>query len=260
MGKKVAFTTIKASTQNADLKKDDRGYYYVTLGALNIFNSANEFYILDKSVEDLFTKDSSVLMRRLKAGYLKGEVGHPKLEQGMSREQFFARNMRIDERNVCVHIRDIILEETDQDSGFGDGSKIVMVSGWIKPSGPHADALERDLENPDVNVAFSIRSFTKNNVVNGVVVKRIGQVITWDWVTEPGIKAANKWTKLGIESKDITTLDLEDISNPNDDINECFNCSLESGDEREIVKELINNFKHETNNKNDDFLKEWGNI
>ena len=260
MGKKVVFTTIKANTQNADLKKDDKGYYYVTLGALNVFNSANEFYILDKSVEDLFTKDSSVLMRRLKAGYLKGEVGHPKLEQGMTREQFFARNMRIDERNVCVHIRDIILEETDIDSGFGDGSKVVTVSGWVKPSGPHAEALERDLENPDVNVAFSIRSFTNNRLQNGVVVKRIGQVITWDWVTEPGIASANKWTKLGIESRDVVSLDLEDIANSDENINECFNCSLESNDEREIVKEMITNFRHVDKSKNKTFLKEWANI
>ena len=257
MGKEIILTTIKANEQNASLKKDSNGYYYVTLGALNTFNSANEFYALTQNVKDLFTKDSSVLMRRLKAGYLKGEVGHPKLEPGMSREQFFSRNMRIDERNVCVHIKEIVLEETDIDSGYGDGSKVVIVSGWVKPSGPHADALERDLENPDVNVAFSIRSFTSNKMVNGVLVKEIAQVITWDWVTEPGIAKANKWTKLGIESRDVCSMSLEDIAGSDDDeINECFNCSLENNDERDLVKELISNVSKTKEDKKS-FVCDW---
>lgn len=240
---KVIFTTIKSNSDNRKLKKDENGYYYITLGALNIFNSANQFYKYDDAVKDLFLNSSSVFNRRLKAGYLKGELGHPKLTPGMTREEYFARNLRILETNVCAHIKEVVIEETDEDSGFGDGSKIIRVSGWVKPSGPHAAALERDLENPDVNVAFSIRCVTNNSIVAGVVVKQIRQIITWDWVTEPGISMANKWTKLGIESMDICELDLEDISNGDGNINECFNCSLEDATERDLVKEIINNSK-----------------
>ncbi len=258
MSKLISFTTIKSNSDNRVLEKDDKGYFYVTLGALNCFNSAGEFYTI-KGVEDLFHNKSSVLMRRLKAGYLKGEVGHPKFQIGMTRNVFYARNMRIEETNTSHHVRDIVLEETTVDSGLGDGSKLILVKGWVKPSGVHGDALLKDLENPDVNVAFSVRSFTKNTVINGVTIKQIVQLITWDWVTEPGIKDANKWKVLGIESRDVMSMDITDIGN-GDDINECFNCSLESNDEKDLVKELINNCNNNDNNScgcGDSVLDNW---
>jgi len=42
----VVFTTVKSNGDNRKLEKDDNGYYKVTLGALNVFNSANQYYEL----------------------------------------------------------------------------------------------------------------------------------------------------------------------------------------------------------------------
>lgn len=243
----VVFTTIKSNTDNRKLETDDRGYYKITLGALNVFNSANEYYKLDDNVKKLFTEDSSVLLRRIKSGSLKSEVGHPKLIPGMTRNDYFARNLRIEETNICAHIRDIMLEETDIDSGYGDGDKVVLVTGWVAPSGVHGEALKNDLENPDVNVAFSIRSFTKNKMIGGTVVKYIGQVVTWDWVNEPGINHATKWKTIGIESADKFSISIEELKGDDEDINICLNCSLESTDERELTKDLINTLEKDTN-------------
>lgn len=242
----VVFTTTKSNGDNRKLEKDDNGYYKVTLGALNVFNSANQYYTLTDDVKKLFTEDSSVLMRRIKSGALKSEVGHPKLLPGMTKNEYYARNLRIEETNICAHIRDIMLEETNIDSGYGNGDKVVLITGWIAPSGVHGEALKKDLENPDVNVAFSIRSFTQNKMIAGTLVKKLRQVVTWDWVNEPGVSYATKWKTLGIESNDKFTMSIEELKGDEENINECLNCSLESNDEKALTKEIIHTLEMET--------------
>jgi len=236
---KIVFTSAKPNVNNKKLEKDDAGYYYITLGALNVFNSAGEYYITD-GVREMFEDKSSTLMRRIKSGFLKSEVGHPKLQPGMNKNQFFNRNLRIEETNVCVHIRDLELVNTDNDSGMGNNTKTILVMGWVKPSGPKGDFLQKALDNPDENVAFSVRSFTKNSYVHGTTIKQIVQLITYDYVTEPGIHYATKNKSLGIESMDTFEMDLSELTN-GDDLDECFACSLESDSEKEIVQEIIDN-------------------
>ena len=239
MSDKIIFSSIKSCADNRKPEKDDKGYYLVTLGALNVVNSAGEYYTA-KDVADMFVSDSSVLMRRIRNGALRGEVGHPKFIPGMSRTQFFNRNIKIDEENVCVHIRDLILEETNRPSEVPGEGNLILVKGWITPSGPKGDFLAKALENPEENVAFSVRCFTKNSFKNGMVYKKIVQLITYDYVNEPGIADATKFKSLGIESIDGVVMDLDEISN-GDDIDECFECNLESAEEKSIVKELISN-------------------
>jgi len=252
MSNNIVFTSVKSNADNRLLEKDDNGYYKVTLGALNMFNSAGEFYTIN-GVRDMFINKSSSLQRRIKNGFLKSEVGHPNLQPGMSKEQFFNRNLRIEETNTCMHIRDLILVDTNESSGGPDGSNIILVQGWVKPSGPKGDFLQKALDNPDENVAFSVRSFTKNSVVKGVVVKQIVQLITYDYVTEPGISVATKWKKLGIESMDLCDMDLDVISS-NEEIDECYGCSLENNDERLIVEEIISNT---ATTKNNSIIDSW---
>jgi len=244
---KVIISTIKSKQDNRKLKKDESGYYYVTLGALNAFNSAGEFYDI-AGVSDLLTNEKSSINRRLKSGSLKGEVGHPEYEHGTPKAVFYSRNMKILLSNTSHHIRDIELVPTNKNSGMSGKGKYTLIKAWVKPSGPHGDALKAALENPDENVAFSIRCFTMNVDVNGVLVKKITQIITWDWVNEPGMADATKWKELGIESLDICSMDIDDIGD-SDGINECFNCSLESNDEKEITRELLSNSKKYTTSK-----------
>jgi len=251
MGNKIVFSTVKSTTDNRTLEKDDKGYYFVTLGALNVINSAGEFYTAD-DVRNMFTDNNSTLMRRLKTGALRGEVGHPKFVPGMTRDQFLARNLKIYEENVCVHIRELVLEESNIDSGVPGKGNVILVKGWVKPSGPKGDFLQKALDNPEENVAFSVRCLTKNTFVNGIVIKKIVQLITYDYVNEPGIKYATKWKELSIESMDSIVMDLDDIAD-GDEVDECFACSLESNTEREMVKELIIN----CNDNNSDVIEQW---
>jgi len=232
----IIFTTIKSNNQSAILEQDDKGYYRIRVGGFNVFNSGGAYYSI-AGVKELIENKSSSLNRRLKAGYLKSEAGHPVYQPGMSKPDFYARNMKIEITKVACHIRDIILIPTSEKSGVGS-DEIYHVDLWIKPSGPYGDALKAALDNPDENVAFSIRSFTQDKIINGIQVKKILQIITWDWVTEPGVNKASKWGKLAIESLDVCSVDVESLGTPTE-IDECFNCSLESDDQRTIVKEIL---------------------
>ena len=251
---KVVFTSAKPNVDNKQLEKDENGYYYITLGALNVYNSAGEYYTA-VGARDLFENISSTLMRRIKSGFLKSEVGHPKFVPGMTKNDFFNRNLRIEETNVCAHIRTLELVPTEEDSGIGNGDKVILVKGWVKPSGPKGESLQKALDNPDENVAFSVRSFTKNVYKLGTNIKTIVQLITYDWVTEPGIHYATKNKTLGVESMDGFVMDLSDIT-VGDEIDECYACSLESEDDKKIVHEIIENTKACENNGSC-ILNEW---
>ena len=242
MGQEIVFTAIKSKADNRKLEQDDKGYYRVILGAIDAFNTAGDFYLSD-GVKDLIDNQSHSLSRRLKSGYLKGECGHPSYQTGMSKADFFARNLRIELSNTSHHIRELILTPTKEPSGFPGKGTTILIEGWIKPSGPLGDALKKDLDNPDQNVPFSIRSFTQDSNVNGINTKKILQIVTWDWVLEPGIQTANKWStldkrKVSVESLDLCRINLDELAN-GDEISKCFNCSLESKDDIEITTELI---------------------
>lgn len=254
----IVFSSIKLKGSSNTFEKDKDGYYRVNIGALNVFNESGDFYLKD-GVEDLIVNKSSVLARRLKAGYLKGEIGHPVYQAGMSKAAFYSRNMRIELTNTSHHIRDIILTPTDKPSGVLDKSNTVLIEAWLKPTGPGGPALEKELEDPNINVAFSIRCFTKDTVINGINFKKILQIVTWDYVAEPGIKMANKFSRLSNEDFTVTSMedmviDMNEISEDSE-ISECFNCSLESNDEKEITRELINNFEKDGNNYS--ILNQW---
>ena len=92
--------------QGKEIEKDSSGYYKVRLGAFNVFNAKNAFYI-SKGVDDLINNPNSIFYRRLKKGYLCGEMGHPSMKPGMSIQQFIYRSSIIDQDNIAFHIRDI---------------------------------------------------------------------------------------------------------------------------------------------------------
>ena len=178
-----------------EIQKDADGYYKVRLGAFNVFNAKNAFYI-GEGVKDLINNPNSIFYRRLKKGYLCGEMGHPSMKPGMSIQQFIYRTSIIDQENIAFHI------------------KVIIVEGWIKPSGPKGKYLQEALDNPDRNVAFSVRSVSKDKIVNGVIIKQTTSIATWDWVVEPGISNANTFDMLN--NKNINTESLAVTIRPED--------------------------------------------
>lgn len=199
----IMFSCVSLAGTNkvGNLVKTPDGYYTMVVGALNMFNSGGAFYPYD-AVKELFAQ-SSQFMRRIQRGALRGEYGHPvqydeKAGRRIPDDEFAARCLRIDEKNVCVHHRKIWLDfDNVKDKS---GRPVIAIMSELTPDGPYASVLERTLQNPSANVCFSVRSFTKDSVRNGRLEKVLKTIVTWDYVNEPGIAVAEKFNSPALES------------------------------------------------------------
>jgi hypothetical protein len=189
-------TALVGTNKVGNLVKNKDGYYEMVLGALAAFNSAGAYYEINEA-KTLF-ENSSELMRRINGGNLRGEVGHPRFQEGMSERAWFNRVNDIYEPNCCCHFSEVVLSyDTLKDS---QGRPLVAVMGKVKPSGANERFLERQLDNSNENVCFSVRSFTNDVPQGGIMVKYLKKIVTWDNVNEPGISVANKYSVPSLES------------------------------------------------------------
>ena len=192
---KFACTSLAGTNKCGQLKKDENGYYELVVGALNVFNSAGQYYVYEQAKE-LF-QSSSQLMRRVARGSLRGEYGHPKMVPGMTNEQFANRVMSIYEENTCCHHKEITLDfDRVKDE---QGRPVIAIISKVLPSGPNGPALQKSLENPNENVCFSIRAFTDDFRDGGVYKRVLKTIVTWDLVNEPGIAFAEKFKAPALE-------------------------------------------------------------
>lgn len=200
---KIIFTYTKNYGENKKVQKDERGWYRMNFGAINAFNAHGDLYLAD-GVHELIKGKSSRLAEKIAGGYLEGEKNHPSRQPGMRDSDFLMRVLKIDPDRVSHHIRDLEIIDTGMPTGNGVTGNILAIVGWVKPVGPFAEELRQKIEDPDINVAFSIRSLTTDKIVNGTRVKKIENIITFDYVDEPGISLANKFDtmKYGFESFD----------------------------------------------------------
>ena len=201
----IRFTATKLinSKKEGILKPDADGYYELCIGALNVYNSAGEYYTL-KGAEDLFSSSSS-FMRRVANGCLKAEVDHPRMLAGMTDKEYLERVLSIEQKNVCAHIKEIWLVPTSTNGGM------VLVMGKVKPAGVKGFALQEALDNKHQNVCFSIRALTSDYQQGGTRYRVLKYIQTFDWVTEPGISTANKWDSPALESIDDKIILLSDL-------------------------------------------------
>lgn len=196
---RLVTTRLENAGKRGELKADSNGYYQVVLGGLNIYNSVGEYYTAQGATE-LFQKQSD-LMRRLTNGNLYGECGHPKPLPGQSEDDYLRRVMYVEETNYSHHISNIEL-----DPNFGKKNPefknpdIIGIIGWVKPFGAKGGQLEAALNNPKQNVNFSIRALSRNSYRGGTTIRTLEHILTWDWVTEPGLAVANKWNSPVLES------------------------------------------------------------
>ena len=187
-------TSLVGTDKKGVLPIDENGYRTMPIGGLNILNSAGQYYTL-QGARDLFESQSS-FQRRVKRGVLRSEVGHPKQASGQNIDEYMQRVITIDERNVCAHIAEVWL---DFDNYKGPNGSTVAIMGKVIPSGPYADMLEKSFNNPKENVCFSIRAFTSDYNVRGVTNRVLKNIITFDYVNEPGISIAEKYKSQALE-------------------------------------------------------------
>lgn len=209
---KFTETVFSSKGKEGKLTPDSNGYYTVVLGALNTYNSVGEYYTAEGALQ-LF-ENSSHLMRRIKNGALYSELGHPKKLPGMTLDQFYHRVITIDETNVCGHISEVILDfNYGKDHPELNNSDLIAIIGKVKPAGSQANALQIALENPKQNTAFSVRGLTENRYRNGRVERILTNIITWDYVIEPGISIATKAHSPGLESIAKEEINIVDVLN-----------------------------------------------
>lgn len=200
----VRFTSTKLEARNKKgiIKPDENGYYDIVVGGLNTFNSMGQYYTLE-GAKELF-ETSSILMRRIAGGNLRGELDHPKRLPNQSMDDYMHRLLYIDRDNEVCHFSEVWL---DHDYGKNhpelNNPALVAIMAKVRPTGPKGYMLEQGLNNAKENVCFSIRSFTKDFMHRGRVHRVLAEIVTWDLVNEPGISIANKYDSASLEGLDI---------------------------------------------------------
>jgi hypothetical protein len=208
---KYTETVFSEKGKSGIMTPDADGYFTVVVGALNSYNSAGEFYTA-KDVVQLFD-GSSHFQRRIKSGALYAELGHPKKQLNQSMEQFYNRVVTIDEKSICGHFSEVWL-----DFNFGkqhpelNAPDMIAIMAKVKPAGVNANALQLAFENPKQNLPFSIRGLTENKYINNRVERRLTNIITFDYVTEPGISIADKINAPGLENRRVARVASEAYS------------------------------------------------
>ncbi len=226
-------TALVGTNKVGLLPVDSNGYREVVLGALDFNNSIGQQY--NSQAAEKLLAENSAFMRRVQAGYLKGEYGHPKKQPGMSMRDYLIRIMTIEETLVSHHIKSVWIDRSRVRNG---GQNVVAIMGMVKPAGPYGPALEKSFSNPDENVAFSIRSITDDYLVRGRVSKHLREIAGWDHVVEPGLSVANKYQAPALESlnQDFqidTNMIRMLVESPNE-----YNIATESAD---LLKNLLLN-------------------
>jgi len=194
-------TVQRGFSGQGNTKRIDNNYCQVVLGALEFPNSTGAVYDLQSAIQII--EKSQTFNRRMAQSYLRGELGHPVERECRDYNDFVRRIHTIDERNVAIHIRRVWI---DKNYCGPDGRRFIAILGEVAPSGPHAAVVERALNNPHENLAFSVRSLTNDRIVGGVRRKYFDNIITWDVVNEPGLSPAHKFNSPSCESADILQL------------------------------------------------------
>lgn len=188
----IVFSYTKAGVNEKKLKCVD-GWYHVNVGKFNAFNVGGELYLVD-GVREMINDPQSRIGQKIAMGYLKGEREHPVQEKGMTKTEYLLRLLHIEPKNISHHIKAIEFEDTGIPTGKGFKGNVLNCTAWIKPdAGPIGQILKADLDDPEINVAFSLRSIISSQNINGVKVNKVETFITFDWVFMPGMDTANKW-------------------------------------------------------------------
>lgn len=223
----------KASNGKGRMKPDNEGYVDIVMGSMNDFNSQGEYYAM-KGAEKLF-EGSSIFARRIKNGQLFSELSHPSREKGQTRREYFNRLLTINDQKVSTHIKSVELDselwKTNRDT-MSNGA--IAVVGKIKPYGPFASTAMEAINTPSINLAYSVRSFTKNLMEKGVNIKSMVELVTWDQVGAQGIPSANKWTGVGLEVLFTDVVSLGDLLDTADALDAVGNESM-----ADTIRDLI---------------------
>lgn len=190
------------------LPKDAQGRYKVLVGAYNMRNTCGDKYIFTSRVQALFK--SSKARTRADNNQLYGEPDHPELRD-------FVKRTRTHEEAVALYLDRLNHVPPDRQAhqihdfwyeplpDKVDGETVYGVYALITPLHPRQ---KDSLENPQENTAYSVRSFIDRYPSRcGGYLFEAKELITWDWVSNPGISMAGKYNTPGLESDGLLRFD-----------------------------------------------------
>ena len=167
-----------------NLVPDADGYYWVNAGAYNVFNSAGEYY--DGSTIDDLLSNTSSLQRRFDKGVVFNELDHPVRPPNISDAAWDARMSTVSSDRICGHTRAAKLR-------MNADNKVKLIRINIAPHGVYAKSLQDGFDSTFANQYLSVRSTSNRTRVNGILIKKVSSITTWDAVVEGGIDHANKF-------------------------------------------------------------------
>lgn len=196
---KITISNIFAGTRNKGLEPDERGWFKMYGGSFNTNNFRGDSYPLSPELEKEFLSPKSEFSYRMANGCLGGECNHPEIHLLPSKGAKTARINKIDKTRECLQVMQIELDTTTYQND--DGSPVTAIWVWVKPTGAYADAFNKALRDPDIQVALSIRTESANRLRPDLTYERIvTKIIAFDWVDIQGIPNATKFNSFSMES------------------------------------------------------------
>lgn len=174
------------------MRPDEHGYYNdFPMAVLGIPTRNKTYYKAQEFVKQMTSPDS-FFYQLLSDGNLYGEFGHPDLT-GLNESQMLERLLKIDEKLKSHHFRKVKSGNTLENGGM-------LILGDIKPCGPYGEHLRNEIEEPFMNTAFSLRSLAQEAIQNGIRIRDVRKMVTFDYVNAGGYIQAAKRYAAGTES------------------------------------------------------------
>lgn len=186
------------------IEPDEQGFYTVPVGCIGIPTRGNVIYepnSLLKAMNDPKGRFNICL----RDGNLCGEYGHPVIEG----KEDMPRLFRIDEHHISHYFGAIW---TDKPFTF-NGETAIPIMAKVKPTGPKGKILKEQLDDPNHNTSFSIRTLCLpvDGPRRDMSYREVQMIITFDAVHAPGYATTSKRYAHGMESWE-TDMSHTDIS------------------------------------------------
>lgn len=203
------YREVVGAADNGAIKPDAEGCYTVILGGLNILptSAAGAPYAHPESSHAF--SNESILLRKIAAGSLMAEMDHPDRSKYATEDAFDRRLSLYKKKHQCAEIRAVWLDESKDVAKVLPPNLIwgartpVFIMGKVKPMGPNGDLLKKQLDDPNSNVFFSMRTISRERFIGGIKYYVLDLLTGFDWVSEGGLAVSNKWLSSAINQHSI---------------------------------------------------------
>jgi hypothetical protein len=169
---------LKAITPN------EKGFYENLPVAVFSTVTRNNTLYSDSSIVKAITDENSMLKIRINEGTLIGEWGHPIAD--FNTEFGMQRLATLDPTKEACSISKVSVVDVED-------LNMKLITADMKPTGRYGKYFKERIEDPTINLAFSLRSISREKIVNNTRMRDILALITFDpGVSSGGFKQASK--------------------------------------------------------------------